>query len=307
LVDSDTSMTTPHQQTNNNADDDLELLSAYLDNQLAVAERVQLEQRLHSEPELRTELEELRAMTVALRDLAPVMPPRSFTLDPAQVPPRRPWYFLPGWMRLGGALATLLIAVTTTFLLVFNPTSQTASQPPMAAMEPPAEAMLQSEPAADTMRQQQGDERSDDQPAIARQAASNSPVAATAESYDDTSAGAVEAQPPEATSVAGSPGAAPTLPSGADASGAAALPEAALANTDTLTGATPADGSERMPFGAEADSLETQAQPGEAPSSARQNVPAMSVTLFILLAITIILILGILVALWLMARQRRNE
>ncbi|HMQ34291.1 MAG TPA: anti-sigma factor, partial [Chloroflexaceae bacterium] len=61
---------------------DVELLSAYLDNQLGVAERVNLERRLEAEPALRAELAELREAVGAVRALEPVRPPRSFTLDP---------------------------------------------------------------------------------------------------------------------------------------------------------------------------------------------------------------------------------
>ncbi len=64
---------------------DLERLSAYIDNQLAPGERQALEARLGREPELRAALSELRLTVRALRTLPVVKPPRSFTLTPAQV------------------------------------------------------------------------------------------------------------------------------------------------------------------------------------------------------------------------------
>ena len=70
-------------------DADLELLSAYIDSQLASSERAALEQRLRDEPGLRAVLDELRATVGLLRDLEPLKPPRSFTLDVPAARPRR--------------------------------------------------------------------------------------------------------------------------------------------------------------------------------------------------------------------------
>ncbi len=62
---------------------DLELLSAYLDGELAPAERVALERRLAAEPALRAELEALRAVAARVRALPVLQAPRDFRLDPA--------------------------------------------------------------------------------------------------------------------------------------------------------------------------------------------------------------------------------
>src|SRR5689334_1171331 len=88
---------------------DLELLSAYIDQQLSAAERAALERRLESEPALRLALDELRTTVGMLRELPPARPPRSFALDPATVAPARRWSF--PWMQISSALvaATLLI------------------------------------------------------------------------------------------------------------------------------------------------------------------------------------------------------
>ncbi len=103
-------MTTyPDPQLN---DSDLELLSAYIDQQLTAADRATLEQRLEHEPALQLALEELRTTVGLLRELPAARPPRSFALDPRSVAPKRSWSF--PWMQLGSAL------VAATLLLVFG-------------------------------------------------------------------------------------------------------------------------------------------------------------------------------------------
>lgn len=107
------------QPDNNLPDEDRELLSAYLDDELVAAERSHLEQRLQAEPVLQTELEELQATRSLLRSLPALTPPRSFTLD-AQNPPPRP-FSLAVWLsslqgsavlqRAGGAVAAVLLIV----------------------------------------------------------------------------------------------------------------------------------------------------------------------------------------------------
>lgn len=119
------------------AENDLELLSAYLDNQLSVAERVGLERRLAAEPRLRSELEELRATATALRALEPVRPPRSFTLDPATAPRRRPGLWPFAWaMQMGSGLAGLaLVLLATVQMLGGRPLPAAAPAPAAMATE----------------------------------------------------------------------------------------------------------------------------------------------------------------------------
>jgi anti-sigma factor RsiW len=99
--------------------DDLDLLSAYIDNELTDTERTQLEARLQQEPALRTTLAELRATVEAVRALPPVRPPRSFTLDPsdARVRSAGPAGGLLGWLRAlqlaGGVAAVVLVGALT--------------------------------------------------------------------------------------------------------------------------------------------------------------------------------------------------
>src|SRR5512142_1925233 len=93
---------------------DLELLSAYLDDELSSRERARLEARLAVEPALRTELEALRRTVAVLHAAPEVTPPRSFVLDPALYRRRPPWWLRYGAFRLAGALgaaaAVLLLA-----------------------------------------------------------------------------------------------------------------------------------------------------------------------------------------------------
>ncbi|NNJ10445.1 hypothetical protein EKD04_008910 [Chloroflexales bacterium ZM16-3] len=116
-------------------DSDIELLSAYIDDQLTEPERAELERRLGTEPRLRAELEDLRATAAVLRDLEPRPLPRSFTLDPA-IAPRRRGFLSFGWaMQLGGGLAgfaLVLLASLQMFIGVGG--GMAASAPAPAAM-----------------------------------------------------------------------------------------------------------------------------------------------------------------------------
>src|SRR5690349_2239103 len=96
-------------------DTDLELLSAYIDQQLSADERAALERRLEQEPALRQALDELRATVGVLRELAPARPPRSFALDPRVVAPRRAWSF--PWMQFGSALVAVTLMLAFGFVL----------------------------------------------------------------------------------------------------------------------------------------------------------------------------------------------
>ena len=106
-------MSTPFEQLN---DADLELVSSYIDGEVTAEERTELEARLEREPALRAALDELRATTQLIRELPRMMPPRSFTIDPASARPR--WAGAFGWLRFGSALAAVLLALTVTFDII---------------------------------------------------------------------------------------------------------------------------------------------------------------------------------------------
>lgn len=131
---------------------DLELLSAYIDGQVSADERRTVERRLNEEADLRQAYEELRATVQALRDLEPLRPPRSFTLDPAKVAAQRPPAVRLGWGRLlqvaGVFAAVLVVAIGALNVLgsmgagapsvAVQPTAAPATEPMLAAV--PTEA-----------------------------------------------------------------------------------------------------------------------------------------------------------------------
>jgi hypothetical protein len=149
-------MNSTQQNPSSSPERDVELLSAYLDNQLSVAERIHIERRMEAEPALRVELEGLRATVGALRDLEPVRPPRSFTLDPAKVArPRRISPF--AWiMQAGSGLAGLaLVLMATVQMMAFGAMPAAAPAAEMSTKQAPVAPtngalMSAPAPAADT-------------------------------------------------------------------------------------------------------------------------------------------------------------
>ncbi len=65
-------------------------LSAYIDGELDASAAKRLERHLAECGRCRQEMEQLRATVAALQELPAVEPPRSFTLSPERVAPRRP-------------------------------------------------------------------------------------------------------------------------------------------------------------------------------------------------------------------------
>ncbi len=99
------------------SDDDLALLSDYLDNALDASACAALQARLAREPLLQQALDELQLTCELMRALPDVVPPRSFTLDPAQVSQRSVagGIWRTNWlmMRFSGALTGLLVVLLT--------------------------------------------------------------------------------------------------------------------------------------------------------------------------------------------------
>jgi anti-sigma factor RsiW len=134
---------------------DTEQLSAYLDGRLERSEAARLEARLSQDPQLRLELQELRATVRVLSSLPQIRPPRSFTLQPRAVG-RRTGYPL---LQLGTALATLsFLVVVGADLLVSRGAQPTdfadrlflapAAQPEAAAEAPALDQSLELVPEA---------------------------------------------------------------------------------------------------------------------------------------------------------------
>ncbi len=104
---------------------DYDLLSAYIDDALTDEERASLESRLQTEPELRSELEELRATVLLLNNLPPRKAPRDFTLD-ARYARRTSFFASAAFSALSTAAAVILFAVGA-FLFTNN------NQPPTSS------------------------------------------------------------------------------------------------------------------------------------------------------------------------------
>ncbi len=121
---------------------DYDRLSAYLDNQLSLAEKAKLEARLNREPELKAMLEDLRMTVRALRALPVVKPPRHFTLTLAQARvsalPRRVLFPV---LRLATALAALAFVVVVAGDFATNLAGPVAAPASVAEKSaPPTEA-----------------------------------------------------------------------------------------------------------------------------------------------------------------------
>ncbi len=88
---------------------DLEHLSAYLDGQLAQAERTCLDTRLAADPNLSAALDELRAARAILRRTPPRRAPRNFTLTPKMAGIRPPVPRAVPVFRFASAITTLVL------------------------------------------------------------------------------------------------------------------------------------------------------------------------------------------------------
>lgn len=191
-------MNTSQTQLNNLPEGDIELLSAYIDNQLGAAERALLDRRLGAEPRLRAELEEMRAAVDLLRDLQPVRPPRSFTLDPATAPRPRRVLPLAWFMQLGGGLAGFALVLLASLQVLTGPVGGMAGAP-----APPAAMMSEAAPAptaADTSAMMQVAEATQAPAAtMAPLMSTEAPAAAAAQAAPEAPAAAESGAAPEAT------------------------------------------------------------------------------------------------------------
>lgn len=121
-------------------DETLELLSAYLDGALPAAERAALEARLVASPELRRELDELRAVAQAVKDLPKEPLPPGFLArfqarKAAGAAPKADWVFLPPAARpIAFALSSAVVA-----LFIWNKTTVAPEEP---LLHPPGAAAV---------------------------------------------------------------------------------------------------------------------------------------------------------------------
>lgn len=109
---------------------DYELLSAYIDGTLTESERTAFESRLQSEPELRRELDELRATVTLLNNLPPLKAPRDFTLD-TRYTRRSSFFFTSATFSALSTAAAIILFALGAYLFTGNkaPTLNTSSAP----------------------------------------------------------------------------------------------------------------------------------------------------------------------------------
>lgn len=191
-------------QLNSLAEQDLELLSAYLDNRLGAAARVSLERRLGGDPQLQSELEALRSTVVALRSLDPAPLPRSFTLDLATVARPRAFFSLSWVMQMGSGFAGLALVLLATVQLLAVGALPTAPMAAPVAAAPTMAAAEAAPPPAAEMRLPEATA------APAAPAVTAAPAAASAAAPESAPAADMSAQSPDG-GAAGST----SIPSGA--------------------------------------------------------------------------------------------
>jgi anti-sigma factor RsiW len=145
---------------------EIEQLSAYLDGQLEANESKRLESRLHSDPELASVLNDLRAARNILRKLPARKAPRNFTLTRQMVGLKPPLPRAYPIFRFATAFTTLLLLMTFALNLTALPLFAAPAAPDQfaygrggggagiepAAPEPPAAEAL--ELPAPTLEQQ---------------------------------------------------------------------------------------------------------------------------------------------------------
>ncbi|HVU13457.1 MAG TPA: zf-HC2 domain-containing protein [Phototrophicaceae bacterium] len=112
------------------SENDLELLSAYLDGALSESERAALEARLQAEPELQRELARLRATIDLVGTLPTLTPPRPLTLTPRMV--RRPSVLTSATFSMLSTAAAVILLVIGAAL--FTTTQNHPGAPASAAL-----------------------------------------------------------------------------------------------------------------------------------------------------------------------------
>lgn len=235
---------------------EVEQLSAYLDGQLALADRTRLDEHLRGCAVCRGELESLRR-TVALVQALPRVPvPRAFTLSQAQVgaPQRKPQPVWGGGLLRGFGLATALalVAIVATTVLrqpVWAPGATVAREVPAAVVStqeaaPAAVALAPevpqarsveveaAEPASEAvgvMMTPESAAESDSPPAGARAAIAPEPTAEAARAKSAAPA------PPEPTMAAPALASAPEMGAAAIAAGGGGGPMDSAIPPEALT------------------------------------------------------------------------
>lgn len=270
-------MTQPPPQLNNS---DLELLSTYIDQRVTGSERAALEARLEQEPALRQALDELRSTVTLLRELPPVRPPRSFTIDPATVKPRG--FGIVAWLRLGSALAAVLLAMTFSVeLLQFSAPAaveQTAGAPANAPERAPAAPAPMVASVPTTAPAAAGSTAREAVAATAVPAATTAPAAPAAPGAAGVEAAPTATEAPAPTAAPAAASGAPaqpagTIPPGIGMAGAPTLPLAAQAPVTGATDLAPPSDAPAVGGAAAGPTLPGENAPPAAPELAQAGTP----------------------------------
>lgn len=136
--------------------EDWERLSAYLDGQVSEREREEIRLKLEAQPELQRALEELRRTKMVLHSAPRRRVPHNFTLTPAMLPQRKPWFRLVPVFSFASAVALILLVFSIGFSLLpgMNNANQLAAQAPAASTAPQRGALT----AAQAPTQEAGDQ-----------------------------------------------------------------------------------------------------------------------------------------------------
>jgi anti-sigma factor RsiW len=127
------------QLSHNHPDHVDELLSAYIDDAVDLAERHRAANYIETCAACAHEVRELRMFRELLRDVPNVQPRRSFTLDPATVtPPRRLLFPTLRWASLVATLLFLVVVGVDTMAVGSSAGFSTSSAPRVAQNSPPA-------------------------------------------------------------------------------------------------------------------------------------------------------------------------
>ncbi len=128
---------------------DWQLLSAYLDGQIASPQKEKLEARLHLEPGLQEAFLSLKQTKMLLKHARQIKSPRNFTLTRVQaekLKPVRSFRWLPA-LSLSSALATVMMVFAILMELVVSP----AALPRTAAVPPSEMLAMEAAPQADSL------------------------------------------------------------------------------------------------------------------------------------------------------------
>lgn len=287
-------------------DRDLELLSAYLDDQLSPAERASLERRLKTDSELRSTLDGLRHVKTRLARLPTVKPPRNFTLTPKMVGEQGRLRSQTSSLMPALNWATALAAVLFAALLVTDLSGglRLTSAQPVAAPEVAANQEAPTEGQQDAAVTTQKSLTATPEEALSLMAPVAPPSTEPLPGAEEPGVGGGGPMPPSGEPLTG--GGEMGGGGGGDVSG---TPEVSGYAAESLTATPPADESQRIRDGS-ADATEQPATGTPAPTStpveaeSQAQIPSPALTPLRLAQFALAIILTALVTASFIARRK---